>query len=216
MGEIAPRFRSAIHRCVRTLGCEDSDELVQDGIAMSAQMLSNVERAGKQVTPGNIACYTILHLKSGRRNTGASRADVMACGTQLDSKSALMSTEEEVGYDPELDEAITLGSLLAVQHEDPATAGGRNVDWDAFLGSHDYRYGVIVAGMLEGESLSETARSSGLSYLTLGEVKVKLADDLREFMRASAVLDALKVPTWRANLVADREKAACKADRRRW
>ena len=44
----------------------------------------------------------------------------MGIGTQFDHKSAVLSFEEEVGYDPELDEPITLGQLLASEHEDPA------------------------------------------------------------------------------------------------
>jgi hypothetical protein len=90
MGQIAPRLRSAIPKCVHPVGAEDSEELVQDAIATAAQMLHNVEAAGKTVTPGNIAYFTILHMKSGRRSVCRSRADVMACGTQLDHKSCVL------------------------------------------------------------------------------------------------------------------------------
>jgi len=38
------------------------------------------------------------------------RTDVMGSGTQLDHKAAVLSLEEEVGYDPELDEAIRLAT----------------------------------------------------------------------------------------------------------
>ena len=67
MGQIAPRLRAAIPKCVQKLGAEDDEELVQDAIVTAAQMLAAVERNGKTVTPGNIAYYTILHMKSGRR-----------------------------------------------------------------------------------------------------------------------------------------------------
>ena len=125
--QIAPRLRSAIPRNVQPVGAEDDEELVQDALVTAAQMLESVERNGKQVTPGNIAYYTILHMKSGRRSQCRSRADTMAQGTQLDSKSCVPSMEEEVGYDPELDEAITLGSLLAGNREDPSMAAARNI-----------------------------------------------------------------------------------------
>jgi hypothetical protein len=97
MGQIAPRLRSAIPRNVKAVGAEDEEELVQDAIATAAQMLDAVERNGKKVTPGNIAFYTILHMKSGRRSQCRSRADTMAPGTQLDRKSSVLSLEEEVG-----------------------------------------------------------------------------------------------------------------------
>ena len=48
-----------------------------------------------------------------------------------------------------------------------------------------------------------------------GQAKLKLAEDLREFMGASAIDDSLRAPAWRANLMVDRERAACLADRRR-
>lgn len=213
--EIAPRLRSVIPRCVRKVGAEDDEELVQDAIVTAAKMLQSVENAGKKVTAGNIAYYTILHMKSGRRSSGCGRTDALASATQLDSKCSVLSMEDEVGYDPELDEPITLGELLADEREDPAMAGGRNVDWDEFLRSHDYRYGIIVAGIVEGRNLSETARLSGLSYWLLIQLKLKLVDDLVAFMGREAVKDSLRVPTWRANIIVDREHAACRADRRR-
>ena len=86
------------------MGAEDDEELVQDAMVVAAQMLDAVERNGKTVTAGNITYYTILHMKSGRRSQCRSRADTMAQGTQLDGKSCVLSMEEEVGYDPELDE----------------------------------------------------------------------------------------------------------------
>jgi len=215
LGEIAPRLRSAIPRFVKPVGAEDSEELVQDGIALAARMLHNSEEAGKLAPAASVAYYTIQHLKSGRRSQCASRADVMACGTQLDHKSGVLSVEEQVGYDPELDEPITLGALLACHREDPSMAGARNVDWDQFLGSHDHRYGVIVTGMAEGKSLAESARVAKVSYWQLGQLKEKLADDLREFMGDEAIEDSLRNPSWRGNLVVDRERAACQADRRR-
>src|SRR5580692_14479 len=102
VNQIAPRLRAAIPRCVSAVGAEDADELVQDAICVAAKMLHNVEAAGKTVTPGNIAYYSILHMRSGRRSQSGSRADVMATGTILDDKSSVLSFEEEVGYDEEI------------------------------------------------------------------------------------------------------------------
>src|SRR5204862_7695596 len=99
--------------------------------------------------------------------------------------------------------------------EDPAMAGGRNVDWDEFLRSHDYRYGIIVAGIIEGQNLSQTARATGLKYYLLTQLKQRLVDDLVAFMGDHAIADAAQIPSWRANLMVDREHAACRADRRR-
>lgn len=215
MGQIAPRLRATIPRVVKPVGTEDAEELLPDALVLAAQMLDSVERHGKTVTAGHMAYYTILHMKSGRRSQCRSRADALANGTQLDQKSSVLSFEEEVGYDPELDEPITLGELLTSDREDPATAAGRNADWDQFLGSHDYRYGVIVKGMLEGRTAKETAEGNGAGFTHIYALKYKMADELREFLGENAVADAVRIPAWRGNIVADREKTACRAERRR-
>lgn len=215
MEHIAPRLRSAIPKVVKPVGSEDAEELIQDALVTAAQMLDAVERNGKTVTPGNIAYYTILHMKSGRRSQCRSRADTMAQGTQLDAKSCLLSMEEEVGYDPELDQAVTLGDLLASDREDPAIAATRNIDWESFIQTHDYRYGVIIKGMVEGRTAKATAERSGAGFAHIYQLQNRLAEDLRAFLGEDAVADAMRVPTWRGNLLADREKTACQADRRR-
>lgn len=215
MGQIAPRLRSVIPRNVKALGAEDEEELVQDAIATAAQMLDAVERNGKKVTPGNIAFYTILHMKTGRRSQCRSRADVMAQGTQLDRKSSVLSLEEEVGYDPELDEAVTLGDHLALHHEDPAMAAGRNIDWELFIETHDYRYGLIIKGFAQGKALADTAKDCGAGYSTLSQIRQKMVEGLIVFMGSTVIADAAKIPAWRAGILADHEHAECQADRRR-
>jgi len=94
-------------------------------------------------------------------------------------------------------------------------AGGRNLDWDQFLASHDYRNVVVVKGMVEGRTARETAVMGGAGFAHIYQLKYQLADELRAFLGEEALMDALRVPTWRANLLADREKTACQADRRR-
>ena len=51
--------------------------MIQDSIAMAAKLMHNVEAAGKTVTPGIIAYYTIQHIRSGRRSAGSSVVDAM-------------------------------------------------------------------------------------------------------------------------------------------
>ena len=213
--EIAPRLRSVIPRCVKTVGAEDTEELLQDAITIAAQMLHSVEQAGKQVTPGNIAYYVVLHMKSGRRSQCASRADVMAPGTQLDDKSSVLSVEEEVGYDPELDEPIRLGELLSSGAEDPSRVAERNADWEQFLGAHDYRYGVLARDFAEGRNMRAAAKNCSTKYSTMAEVKYKMADDLREFLGSDAIADCVRVPAWAGTVIAERERAACRAQRKR-
>ena len=201
MGEIAPRLRAAVPRCVKTVGGEDSEELVQDAIVTAAQMLHNVEQAGKKVTPGNIAYYTILHMKSGRRSQCRSRADVLATGTQMDCRSSMLSLKEEVGFDEELNEPVVLGDLLCSRSEDPSVAASRKINWQEFLTKNDRRYSVIAKAMASGEKPGDVAKKNRMTYAQLRWLILNMAADVME------------PPHWRSSIKVKSEKAACLADR---
>ena len=128
----------------------DLGGLLQDGVAMAAQLLHAVEARGKEVTPGNIAYYVALHLKSGRRSQSTNRSDALSPATMLDGKSSALSLEEPVGFCPETGESVALGDLLAGSHEDPSVAAGRNLDWTAFLNGHHQRYTDMVRCVVNG------------------------------------------------------------------
>ena len=213
--QITPRLRTLVPKSVKPVGAEDPEELLQDAITIAAQMLHRVEEQGKSVTPGNIAYYVILHMRSGRRSQGSSHTDTMGIGTQLDGRSSVLSFEEEVGYDPELDEPITLGQLLASEHEDPAMEAARNIDWELFIRTHDYRYGIMIKGIAEGQSLKATAERSGHLYMSLYGLKEKMAEDVRDYLGDAAIAESVRTPRWKASIAVDREKASCRADRRR-
>ena len=213
--EVLPRLRSAIPQCVRKVGAECDEELLADGVAMAASMLHNLEERGKTVTPGNVAYYCLLHLKSGRRSYSGGRTDVMGSGTQLDHSSMVLSMEEEVGYDPELDEAVRLEEMLTCSRDDPSMEAARNIDWEEFLGSHDMRYTCIVYDLGSGRTMLDTARACGMTYHGIRELREDLVDHLLEWMGPEAIADASAVPRWRSNILVDREKTACRAERRR-
>jgi len=213
--EIAPRLRTVVAH-IQPVGCEDAEELYQDGLAMAAKMLDQLERRGKAVTPGNVAYYVTLHLRSGRRSHGAGRSDAMASTTQLDQHSSVLSFEEEVGYDPELDEAIRLGDLLASSKEDPAMAAARNLDWEEFLQSHDYRFGPILAAQAKGEKMEPVARAFGCSLSSVSSLRRRLAAELREAFGEDLLESAVQQqrPCWMSSLAVERERFACRAERR--
>lgn len=204
--QITPRLRSAIPRVLHLFGAEDHEELLQDSIAIAAQMLHRVESAGKDVTPGNITHYVILFMKSGRRSQSSSRADFMAPGTQLDQKCTVQSLEDQVGYDHDSDEPVTLGEILATDREDPSTLEARNVGWEEFTRSHDPRYGTLLQGIAEGRSIRESGGSAWSGY----QLRRKLAGELRDYLGADAIPDSVRSPVWRNNLTAHREKLACR------
>jgi len=212
--QIEPRLRATMPY-IRGVGAEDTEELLQDALAVAAKMLHDLEERGKEVTPGNVAYYTILHMKSGRRSYSAGRTDVMNAGTQLDNLSSVLSFEEPAGYDPETDEEIPLGDMLAGNADDPSMAASRFVDWEEFLGSHNPRYEAMVSDFAQGKRATDTAARFGFSNSWAHDLKEKLATDLREYFGEDAIADSMQIPSWRGNIMVDHEKAACRSDRRR-
>jgi hypothetical protein len=91
----------------------------------------------------------------------------------------------------------------------------RNIDWSLFLATRDYRYGIIIRGMAEGQSLKTTAERSGHLYMSLYGLKEKMAEDVRAYLGDAAIAESVRMPRWKASIARDREKTACRADRRR-
>ena len=186
-----------------------------DGLRSMRNRISHTIDRRLKVTVGNVAYYTILHLKSGRRSYSTGHTDVMGSATQISQNSMVLSFEEEVGYDAELDEAVRLEDMLTGSHDDPSTAGARNLDWEEFISTHDCRYLCIIHDLASGRTMIDTARACRMTYNDVREIREKLLEDLEAFMGSDAIADAARVPGWRGNILADHEKMACRAERRR-
>ena len=115
----------------------------------------------------------------------------------------------EVAYDPEVDEAVHLGDVLACDCDDPAMAAGRNLDRKEFIDIHDYRYLCIILDAATGRSMLETARACRMPYHEVREIRDRLVEDLEEWMGPSAIADSVHVPSWRGNIMADHKRMAC-------
>ena len=138
----------------------------------------------------------------------------MGSGTQLDGKSMVLSFEEPAGIDADTGEEIPLGDLLSCHQDDPYMTASRTIDWESFLADRNPRYAGLVCDMAQGKNAVESAKRRRRSYFQVRQLKEKLALELREFMGEEAVADAMRIPAWRGNILADHEKAACRADRR--
>ena len=214
--EVVPRLRAAIPRTVHCVGDEDPEELVQDATALAAKMLHNVEQAGKQVTPGNIAYYTIQHCKSGRRSTGSSVVDVMGTGTQLNGASRLHSFNEVVAESEGGLEIFELQDVISRDHEDPATIAARKMDWASFLAQLSSIEKLVVQHLSAGLTFRDVGRKAGLSDFRLQTCRNQIAAKLIEFMGVDVLRDLASLPGWRINLDCEREAQACRNDRRAW
>jgi hypothetical protein len=214
--EIIPRLCGSIPHSVRCVGAESSEDLVADGIAMAARMLARVESQGKldKVSPGNIAYYTIQHLKSGRRANGISSVDIMASGTQLNGASQLHSLNEVVSQSEAGDEIFELHDVISNDHEDPSIRATRKLDWDAFLGGLGKVERIVVEFLYAGKTLRQAGRSVGVGDSTMQTYRKKITAKIVEFMGADILRDIAAIPNWRIGLDCERALLACRADRR--
>jgi hypothetical protein len=214
--EICPRLRSAVPHSVLSVGAEDPQELVADGIAMAARMLDRVERQGKlgKVTPGNIAYYTIQHLKSGRRAGGTSSVDIMASATQLNGTSQLHSLNEVVSESDCGDEIFELEDVISNDHEDPGIQAARRLDWNTFLAGLSKIEKLVVEFICTGKTLRQAGRSVGVSDSTMQTYRKKVAQKIIEFMGIDILRDIALLPHWKIGLDCERALLACRADRR--
>ncbi len=213
--QVVPRLRSAIPHAVNYVGCEDSEELIQDATAMAARLMHNVEQVGKKVTPGNIAYYTIQHIKSGRRSTGSSVADVLAPGTQLTGRARIDSLEQVVSSDEETGgEIFLLHDVLSRDEEDPSTKAARKMDWETFLNALSERDRLVIEFMLEGKTLRDAARAMRLCDSTMQTSKQNIALKVLEFMGPGILVEIQRLPQWKDNLIATKERIACRFERR--
>jgi hypothetical protein len=210
---VVPRLKSTIPHAVRMVGSEDAEELLQDATAIAAKLIHSAEEAQKQVTPGNIAYYTLQIVKSGRRSTGSSATDVMQPGTQLQGRSHLVSLDEPVSESAD-NEAFTLHDALASEHEDPAVRAARKLDWEAFIETQPARNRAILRCAATGEPLTKVAKAHRVSRSTLQDNKNALAAEIKGFMGEDILQECARLPLWRDSLAADREKSACRAERR--
>ena len=212
--EVVPRLRSAVPRAVKQVGAEDAEELVQDATVMAAQMMERNELRGKQVTPGNVAYYTIQHLKSGRRANGSSSVDVMATGTQLNGSARLDSLNMAVLECEAGEELLELHDIISTDHEDPSVKAGRKIDWDVFCQSLTKLELVLVVCLVNGLGVKEAAERAKVHYCTMQSYRKQIAVKLLEFMGADILKDIAHPPSWRINLDAERESVLCRHERR--
>lgn len=212
VNEIVPRLKSAVPHAVRAVGCEDAEELIQDATVMAAKMLHNVEAAGKSVTAGNIAYYTIQHMKSGRRSTGSSSVDVLHAGTQLNGRSEMISLDEPVMSD-ESDECLTLHDVLSSDCDDPGAMACRKMDWEAFCKPLSATRKAVLVGMAQGKTLREVGRQRGVSETTTHHHRARLEVTIREFMGDNILKDLAQTPQWKIGLIASRQRSAMRAQR---
>ncbi len=228
--EIIPVSRAPSHNAFCCVGSEDSAELVQDATAFAANMIQNAERAGKTVvrracargarraravSAGNTCFYTMQHMKSGRRSTGSSVADVYGSATQLKGRTRLTSLDEVAATDEENGgEIFEFHDVLASGQEDPSTRAARRLDWQELCAHLAWRENSIIALMVQGKEFTAIARKLRLSVSTVHTARQHLADKILDFMGSQILAEIQHRPQWSQDIEATRAKMACREERR--
>ena len=213
--EIVPRLRHMIPHHVSFVGAEDAEEVLQDATLMATRLLARARANGKQVTPGNIAYYTMLHVRCGRRSHSAGRSDVMGSRTQIVGNSRVTSLAAPIPAEKQsLDEPLTLGDVLASDAEDPSETAARNLDWQALVATLDGRALAVLHCIADEVRLQEVATHHGVCRSTVQSWRNQLTELVRAFMGADVLHMIQRTPQWRENLTAMREQLACRMDRR--
>jgi DNA-binding CsgD family transcriptional regulator len=180
---------------------------------MAAKLYDNAEKAGKQVTPGNIAYYAIQHAKSGRRAYGQSKTEPLHPSTQLNGRARLSNFEDAVKTEEGSEDPMLLTEVFSNEQEDPSTKAARNLDWESFMSSLNDRCQAILNVMAEGGQLKELAKTLKVSTSTLNTSRNQLKAKLLEFFGSDILKEIATMPQWRTNLLAHREMLACREER---
>ena len=117
-------------------------------------LLQSTQRAAKKVSPGNIAYYVILALRSGRRSTGYRKNDVLHPAAQLNGHARVHSMDEPVSDGEHGEESLTLHDCLAANTDDPAASAGRRLDWESVVNSLDRTAKATLVALSEDRELT--------------------------------------------------------------
>jgi len=196
------------------VGADDPEELLQDGLAIALRLHLSAQAAGKSVSPGNLAFYTVRHLRVGRRSTGYRKNDVLHPAAHLHGHVRVSSLDEPVGEPEHGQEPLTLHDCLADKAEDPATVAGRRLDWATVLDSVDRTANAILAALAEGRELTLLVRPLGRSRSSLQTDKARLGPVIHELLGTDILTEVQARPAWTSTLDASRERLACRAERR--
>ncbi len=199
---IQPMLIAVVPQVVKTVGAEDSDELVQDGMCMAAQAIETLEKHGKDLMPRSVAYYTIQRLKSGRRSQYAGRMDAMCPGATLDKKVEIADMETPAPVED--NDVLTMGDMLASDDEDAATLAARGIDWSLIEPLLSEREQKVLQALVAGFGTVEIALRCRVSAPAVTQAKRRIGRKISGSWGAGMVREVGRVPAWRAGLRATR------------
>ena len=200
--EVQPRLKRSIATSVPRVGCDDPEELLQDGLVIAFRMLRNARRDGKRASAGTISHYTLATLRTGRRSTGVHRNDVMNPAAQLSGHFRVHSFDEMVTSGYFSDEPLTLGEVVACKQSDPATEAAREIDWQELIETLDALAKEVLAALLSGTELTRLVPRLKRSRSALQRDKCRLAALIRKHLGEDILLQVQERSPWQNSITA--------------
>ena len=110
-------------------------------------------------------------------------------------------------------EILEFHDILSNDAEDPLMAAARNLDWQSFCAGLSERERTMVVFVAEGKTLRDAAHVLNVSDSTIQNSKRSLGVKILEFMGIDILVQVQRLPGWKKDLEATREKMACRIER---
>jgi DNA-binding NarL/FixJ family response regulator len=111
-------------------------------------------------------------------------------------------------------EIFELHDVLSGRDEqDPGTLAAKRIDWSDFMAGLSDREKAVINCIAEGRSLREAAKSFRVCDSTMQGDKRKVAKAITAAMGEDILIQAIKLPRWKDDLITSRERLACRHER---
>ena len=216
VNQVMPIIAGAVARgAVKSVGCEDRQELIAEGGALAAAALESLERRGKTVKPNSIAYYVIKGLQGGKRSYGVGRTDVLGPATALCGRAALTSIDAPAAIGEEdNDGTLTLHDALADDRDDPGESAARNIDWNIAVAGLGEKQRKALGDTAFGIAPSHTADTLRCSRARVTQLRRECAGHVADAWGCEdPIALATAEPSWRSGMRAYAERRAARYER---
>ena len=172
-------------------------------------MPASAEARGKKLSPGNISYYAAKLVRQGRRSTGQSTTDVLSPRTQIAGRCRVKSLDQPIAGETEGDD-LCLHDVLEGHSPDLTVEAAKRLDWQILIVSLDPMAREVLLCVAQGADLTNLVPKLQRCRSSLQSDKMCLAELVREHLGADILTEVQRLPQWRDNLVASRERLACR------
>src|SRR5260370_25264165 len=133
--------------------------------------------------------------------------------TQIKGRCRIESLDQPIAGESDSDDVMCLHDVLAARSADPSQEAAKRLDWRPLIDSLDAKAREVLLCLVEGGELTTLIPKLKRSRSALGSDKQRLARLAIEHLGADILIEVQRLPQWKDNLVATREKMACRVER---